>query len=45
MMSGNGTGDADLKAKIAKFLPHYAEGPIIKGFGRGSSELGNILLH
>ena len=25
---------------IRQNLPHYAEGPIIKGFGRGSSELG-----
>jgi len=25
---------------IRQKLPHYAEGPIVKGFGRGSSELG-----
>ena len=24
------------------FLPHYAEGTIVKGFGRGSRELGEI---
>ena len=26
--------------KIVARLPHYAKGPIVKGFGRGSSELG-----
>ena len=26
--------------EIEARLPHYAKGPIVKGFGRGSSELG-----
>merc|ERR1711872_849741 len=26
--------------KILSRLPHYAKGPIVKGFGRGSTELG-----
>jgi len=25
---------------VAAALPHFAEGPIVKGFGRGSTELG-----
>lgn len=25
---------------IEAVLPHYTEGPIVKGFGRGSTELG-----
>ena len=26
-----------------EFLPHFAEGNIVKGFGRGSRELGRII--
>ena len=26
-----------------KNLPHYTEGPIVRGFGRGSSELGKSI--
>ena len=26
--------------EIVSKLPHYAKGPIVKGFGRGSTELG-----
>jgi len=32
-------GGTDTAAIMSK-LPHYAEGTIVKGFGRGSSELG-----
>jgi FAD synthase len=28
--------------KVVSGLPHFAKGEIIKGFGRGSKELGNI---
>jgi len=27
-------------AEVAAALPHYSQGPIVKGFGRGSTELG-----
>jgi hypothetical protein len=27
--------------KVVQGLPHFASGPIIKGFNRGSKELGN----
>eukprot|EP00088_Acartia_fossae_P033271 TRINITY_DN34030_c0_g1_i10.p1 TRINITY_DN34030_c0_g1~~TRINITY_DN34030_c0_g1_i10.p1 ORF type:complete len:163 (-),score=21.65 TRINITY_DN34030_c0_g1_i10:361-849(-) len=33
-------GCEDIPSSNEKNLPHYAEGPIVKGFGRGSSELG-----
>lgn len=28
--------------KVIEGLPHFASGPIIKGFNRGSKELGKI---
>merc|ERR1712126_338692 len=27
-------------SSISSFLPHYAKGPIVQGFGRGSTQLG-----
>ncbi|XP_068250971.1 riboflavin kinase isoform X2 [Palaemon carinicauda] len=27
-------------AAVTRFLPHFAVGPVVKGFGRGSKELG-----
>ena len=30
----------DLESKLKAVLPHLTEGPIVKGFGRGSSDLG-----
>merc|ERR1711974_570528 len=30
----------EASAEVAAALPHYAQGPIVKGFGRGSTELG-----
>lgn len=29
-----------LANKMSKILPHFASGKIVKGFGRGSKELG-----
>ena len=37
-----GSEDEILVAGIRNKLPHYAEGPIVKGFGRGSTELGRL---
>ena len=30
----------DLESKLKAVLPHLTEGPIVKGFDRGSSDLG-----
>ena len=30
----------DLESKLKAVLPHLTEGHIVKGFGRGSSDLG-----
>merc|ERR1712117_1012472 len=37
--SNMGWGE-EAPAEVAAALPHYAQGPIVKGFGRGSTELG-----
>jgi len=34
------TWGEEAPAAVAAALPHYAQGPIVKGFGRGSTELG-----
>jgi len=34
------TWGEEAPAAVAAALPHYAQGPIMKGFGRGSTELG-----
>ncbi len=39
-----GNEDEIMVAGIRNKLPHYAEGPIVKGFGRGSTELGRHFL-
>ena len=33
-----------LAQEIGKHLPHFAEGLIVKGFGRGSKQLGKYFL-
>jgi len=38
--SSNMTWGEEAPAEVAAALPHYAQGPIVKGFGRGSTELG-----
>merc|ERR1712233_289944 len=38
--SSNMTWGTETPAEVAAALPHYAQGPIVKGFGRGSTELG-----
>jgi len=38
--SANMTWGEEAPAAVAAALPHYAQGPIVKGFGRGSTELG-----
>merc|ERR1712025_1377638 len=40
MGSSNMTWGEEAPAEVAAALPHYAQGPIVKGFGRGSTELG-----
>jgi len=38
--SSNMAWGEEAPAAVAAALPHYAQGPIVKGFGRGSTELG-----
>jgi len=38
--SSNMSWGEEAPAEVAAALPHYAQGPIVKGFGRGSTELG-----